>query len=89
MTLGSILQILLFILIGWTLVSFFLIRQWFDARARLKVVRETTRDETVRAIKANYEKCNKLLYIGIGIAVVFILLPFWNMIITVLCPTPA
>jgi hypothetical protein len=76
MALESILHVLLFILIAWTLVSFFLIWQWFDARDRLKVVRETTRDETVRTIKANYEKCNKLIYIGAGIACVFIFLPF-------------
>lgn len=73
---GSILHILLFVLIGWTMVSFFLVWQWFDARDRLKVVREVTREETIRAIRRSHEKCNKLIYVGLGIAIVFIALPF-------------
>lgn len=73
---GSILHILLFVLIGWTMVSFFLVWQWFDARDRLKVVREVTREETIRAIRRSHEKCNRLIYVGLGIAIVFIALPF-------------
>lgn len=73
---GSVLHVLLFILIGWTLVSFFLVWQWFDARDRIKVVRETTREDTIRAIRRSYAKCNRLLYIGLGIALAFIALPF-------------
>ena len=42
---------ILFILIGWTLVSFFLVWNWFDARDRLKVVREVTREQTIHAIQ--------------------------------------
>ena len=58
------------------MVSFFLVWQWFDARDRLKVVREVTREETIRAIRRSHEKCNKLIYVGLGIAIVFIALPF-------------
>ena len=76
MTLGNVLHILLFILLGWTLVSFFLIWQWFDARDRLKVVREATREQVISAIYRSYEKCQKLIYIGMGIAIVFVVLPF-------------
>ena len=73
---GSVLHVLLFVLIGWTLVSFFLVWQWFDARDRVKVVRETTREDTIRAIRRSYDKCNRLIYIGLGIALAFIALPF-------------
>lgn len=75
MTLGSVLHILLFVLIGWTMVSFFLVWQWFDASDWLKVVREVTREETIRAIKRSHKKCNNLIFIGLGLAVVFIMLP--------------
>ena len=54
---------LLFVLIGLMLVSFFLVWTWFDARERLKVVREITRDETVRAIRRSHNKCRILLFI--------------------------
>lgn len=67
---------ILFILIGWTLVSFFLVWNWFDARDRLKVVREVTREQTIHAIKHSLDRCNKLVYIGLGIAVVFVIFPF-------------
>lgn len=71
-----VLYALLFVLIGWTLVSFFLIWQWFDARDRLKVVREVTREETLRAIDRSWSKCNLLVYIGLAIAVIFAAFPF-------------
>jgi len=76
MSLQTVLNMLLFVLLGWTLVSFFLVWQWFDARDRLRVVREITREQTVIAIHRNHEKCKKLIYISLGIAVVFIMLPF-------------
>lgn len=76
MSLGNVLHILLFVLLGWTLVSFFLVWQWFDARDRLKVVREITREQTIIGIHRSHEKCKKLIYIGLGIAIVFIMLPF-------------
>jgi hypothetical protein len=67
-----VLYSLLFILIGLMLVSFFLVWQWFDARDRLKVVREITRDETVRAIRHSHNKCRVLLYILLFLALAFI-----------------
>ena len=76
MSLGNVLHMLLFVLLGWTMVSFFLVWQWFDARDRLKVVREITREQTIIGIHRSHEKCKKLIYIGLGIAVVFIMLPF-------------
>ena len=75
-SLGPLLNTLLFILIIWTLVSYFLVWQWFDARERLKVVRETTREETLRAIRHSYSRCTQLMKIGWGIAGVFVFLPF-------------
>lgn len=71
-----VLYAILFILIGWTLVSFFLVWNWFDARERLKVVREVTREQTIHAIEASVAKCSKLVWIGLGIAIVFIVFPF-------------
>lgn len=73
-----VLYAILFILIGWTLVSFFLVWNWFDARERLKVVREVTREQTIHAIEASVAKCNKLVWIGLGIAFVFIVFPLWR-----------
>lgn len=67
---------LLFVLIGLMLVSFFLVWQWFDARERLKVVREITRDETVRAIRHSHNKCRVLLYVLLFLALAFITIPF-------------
>ena len=67
---------LLFILIGLMLVSFFLVWQWFDARDRLKVVREITRDETVRAIRHSHNKCRILLYVLLFLALAFITISF-------------
>ena len=67
---------LLFVLIGLMLVSFFLVWQWFDARDRLKVVREITRDETIRAIRRSHNKCRVLLYILLFLACAFITIPF-------------
>ena len=75
MSLEIILYSLLFILIGLTLVSLFLVWQWFDARDRLKVVRETTREQTIHAIRHAHNKCRILLYIGIALAVAFVFLP--------------
>ena len=76
MSLGNVLHMLLFVLLGWTMVSFFLVWQWFDARDRLKVVREITREQTIIGIHRSHEKCKKLIYISLGIAIVFIMLPF-------------
>lgn len=75
MNLEILLYSLLFILIGLTLVSFFLVWQWFDARDRLKVVRETTREQTIHAIRHAHNKCRVLLYIGLLLAIGFILIP--------------
>ena len=67
---------ILFILIGWTLVSVFLVWNWFDARERLKVVREVTREQTIHAIQHSWKKCRRLIYGGLFIAIIFILFPF-------------
>lgn len=67
---------ILFILIGWTLVSLFLVWNWFDARERLKVVREVTREQTIHAIQHSLKKCRRLVAGGLVIAIVFILFPF-------------
>lgn len=75
MNLEILLYSLLFILIGLTLVSFFLVWQWFDARDRLKVVRETTREQTIHAIRHAHNKCRVLLYIGLLLAIGFITIP--------------
>lgn len=75
MNLEILLYSLLFILIGLTLVSFFLVWQWFDARDRLKVVRETTREQTIHAIRHAHNKCRVLLYIGLLLAIGFIMIP--------------
>lgn len=77
MELEFLLYSLLFVLIGLMLISFFLVWQWFDARERLKVVREITRDETVRAIRRSHNKCRILLYTGLLLALCYIPIPFY------------
>ena len=49
MRLEVLLYSLLFVLIGLVLVSLFLVWHWFDARERLKVVREVTREQTMQS----------------------------------------
>jgi hypothetical protein len=71
-----ILYAILFILIGWTLVSLFLIWQKFDARDRLKVVRAVTREQTIHAIHHSWKLCNRMVYVGLLIAIIFIVFPF-------------
>lgn len=77
MRLEILLYSLLFILIGLMLVSFFLVWQWFDARERLKVVREVTREQTMHAIRHSHNKCRILLYIGLFLAFAYIPIPFY------------
>ena len=67
---------ILFVLIGWTLVSLFLIWQWFDVGSRLKVVREVTREQTVQAIRHSWKRCKRLVLIGLAIAIILIAFPF-------------
>lgn len=67
---------LLFILIGLMLVSLFLVWSWFDARDRLKVVREVTREQTIHAIRHAHNKCRILLYISLFLALAYIPIPF-------------
>ena len=67
---------LLFILIGLMLVSLFLVWNWFDARDRLKVVREVTREQTIHAIRHAHNKCRILLYISLFLALGYIPIPF-------------
>lgn len=75
-TFEILLYSLLFVLIGLTLVSFFLVWQWFDARERLKVVREVTREQTMHGIRHSHNKCRILLFIGLLLAIAYIPIPF-------------
>ena len=70
-----LLYALLFVIIGLMLVSFFLVWQWFDARDRLKVVREVTREQTLHAMKHSHNRCRILLWIGILLAIAYIPIP--------------
>lgn len=76
MSLEIVLYSLLFILVGLMLVSFFLVWQWFDARDRLKVVREVTREQTMHAIHHSHNKCRILLYTSLFLALCFVPIPF-------------
>lgn len=71
-----LLYALLFVLIGLMLVSLFLVWNWFDARDRLKVVREVTREQTIHAIRHAHNKCRVLLYTSLILALGFIPIPF-------------
>lgn len=70
------LMALMFVLIGLMLVSFFLVWHWFDAKDRLKVVREVTREQTMHAIRHSHNRCRWLLCIGILLALCYIPIPF-------------
>ena len=73
--LESTLYALLFVLIGLALVSFFLVWHWFDARDRLKVVREVTREQTIHAIQHAHNRCRWLLGCGLFLAIAYAPLP--------------
>lgn len=73
--LESILYVLLFILIGLSLVSFFLIWHWFDATDRLKVVREVTREQTIHAIHHSHNRCRWLLAVSLLLALAYLPIP--------------
>lgn len=75
-TLEFILYALLFVLIGLMFVSLFLTWHWFDARDRLKVVREVTREQTINDIRHAHNKCRSLLYTSLILAAAYIPLPF-------------
>ena len=70
-----LLYVVLFVLIGLMLASFFLVWQWFDARERLKVVREVTREQTIHAIRHSHNRCRILLCCGLVLAVAYIFIP--------------
>lgn len=70
------LMALMFVLIGLTLVSFFLVWHWFDARNRLKIVREVTREQTIHAIHHAHNRCRWLLGVGLFLAFAYIPIPF-------------
>ena len=76
MRLEFLLYTLIFILIGLMLVSFFLIWNWFDARAQVKVVREATREQTIHAIRHAHNKCRILLYVSLLLALCYLPIPF-------------
>ena len=76
MELEFLLYTLIFILIGLMLVSFFLIWNWFDARAQVKVVREATREQTIHAIRHAHNKCRILLYVSLLLALCYLPIPF-------------
>lgn len=67
---------LIFILIGLMLVSLFLVWNWFDARERLKVVREVTREQTIHAIRHAHNKCRILLYVSLLLTLCYVPIPF-------------
>ena len=71
------LMALMFVLIGLMLVSFFLVWHWFDARKRLSIVREVTREQTMHAIRRSHNRCRWLLGIGLFLALCFIPIPFF------------
>ncbi|MBR5677658.1 MAG: hypothetical protein IKX20_05935 [Paludibacteraceae bacterium] len=71
-----LLYALIFILVGLMLVSFFLVWQWFDARDRLKIVRETTREQTIQAIHHVHNKCRILLFTSFALTLCYIPIPF-------------
>lgn len=77
MRLEVLLYSLLFILIGLVLVSLFLVWHWFDARERLKVVREVTREQTMHAIRHAHNKCRILLYISLMLALAYVPIPIF------------
>ncbi|MCR5050633.1 MAG: hypothetical protein K6A36_06065 [Paludibacteraceae bacterium] len=76
MNLKLFLYPLLVVIIGLTLVSFFLIWHWFDARERLHIVRKDTREETIAGIHHGHNKCRVLLYIGLALALLFAFIPY-------------
>ena len=76
MRLEVLLYSLIFILIGLMLVSLFLVWNWFDARERLKVVREVTREQTIHAIRHAHNKCRILLYISLVLTLCYVPIPF-------------
>ena len=65
-----------FVLIGLMLVSLFLVWHWFDARDKLKVVREATREQTLHAIRHAHNKCRILLYTSLLLALAYLPIPF-------------
>lgn len=75
-TLEFVLYALLFVLIGLMFTSLFLTWHWFDALDRLKVVREVTREQTINDIRHVHNKCRKLLYTSLVLALAYIPLPF-------------
>ena len=77
MRLEVLLYSLLFVLIGLVLVSLFLVWHWFDARERLKVVREVTREQTMHAIRHAHNKCRILLYISLMLALAYVPIPLF------------
>ena len=77
MRLEVLLYSLLFVLIGLVLVSLFLVWHWFDARERLKVVREVTREQTMHAIRHAHNKCRILLYISLVLALAYVPIPLF------------
>ncbi len=76
MGLEFLLYSLIFVLIGLMLVSLFLVWHWFDARDRLKVVREVTREQTMHAIRHAHNKCRVLLYVSLILALAYFPIPF-------------
>lgn len=76
MQLEILLYSLIFVLIGLMLVSLFLVWHWFDARDRLKVVREATREQTIHEIHHSHNKCRILLYISLVLTLCYIPIPF-------------
>ena len=66
----------LFFYVGLLLVSCFLVWRWFDGEERVKIVRESTREETVLAIRRGHHKCRILLYTTMVLAIAYLPVPF-------------
>ncbi len=75
MSLEFLIYSLLFILIGLMLASLFLVWHWFDAREQLAIVRDDTREETLRNIRHGHNKCRALLYINVILSIAYVIIP--------------
>lgn len=76
MRLEFLLYALIFVLVGLMLVSFFLIWNWFDARNKLKVVREATREQTIHSIRHSHNKCRSFIVLSLILSILYVPIPF-------------
>ena len=76
MRLEFLLYALIFVLIGLMMVSFFLVWKWYDAKDRLGLARESSRDQTALEIRHVHNKCRVLLYISLALTLCYVPIPF-------------